>query len=89
MLSADCEVVCELLGIDPLHVANDGKMVAIVPDQDAEAVLDAMRRHPLGERAAIIGRVQSEPAGRVHLRTSMGCLRILDIPAGDLLPRIC
>ena len=88
-LNEDVRVACELLGIDPLHVANEGKMLAIVPAQDAEAVLAAMRRHPLGERAAIIGRVQSEPPGRVHLRTSVGSLRILDIPAGDLLPRIC
>ena len=88
-VNEDVRVACELLGIDPLHVANEGKMVAIAPAQDAEAILAAMREHPLGKRAAIIGRVQSEPAGRVHLRTSMGSLRILDIPAGDLLPRIC
>ena len=85
----DVRVACELLGIDPLHVANEGKMLVIVPAQDAEAVLSALREHPLGERAAIIGRVHSEPTGRVHLKTSMGSLRILDIPAGDLLPRIC
>ena len=88
-VNEDVRVACELLGIDPLHVANEGKMAAIVPAQDAEAVLSAMRSHPLGERAAIIGRVQSEAAGRMHLKTSMGSLRILDIPAGDLLPRIC
>ncbi|HET6454991.1 MAG TPA: hydrogenase expression/formation protein HypE [Armatimonadota bacterium] len=88
-INEDVRVACELLGIDPLHVANEGKMLVIVPAQDAEAVLSAMREHPLGRRAAIIGKAQSEPTGRVHLKTSMGSLRILDIPAGDLLPRIC
>ena len=85
----DVRAACELLGIDPLHVANEGKMVAIIPSEQAEAALAAMKSHPLGFRAAIIGRVQEAPAGRVHLRTSLGILRILDIPAGDLLPRIC
>lgn len=85
----DVRAACELLGIDPLHVANEGKMVAIVPAEEAEAALDAMRRDPDGERAALIGRVQPGPAAKVHLRTAMGSLRILDMPAGDLLPRIC
>lgn len=88
-VSEDVRVACELLGIDPLHVANEGKMIAIVPQGEAEKALGAMRRHPRGSRAAVIGRVQAAPAGRVHLRTVMGSLRILDVPAGDLLPRIC
>jgi hydrogenase expression/formation protein HypE len=88
-VNENVRVACELLGIDPLHVANEGKMVAIVPADEADAALDAMRRDRYGERAAIIGRVQSGHAGRVHLRTPMGSLRILDMPAGDLLPRIC
>jgi hydrogenase expression/formation protein HypE len=85
----DVRVACELLGIDPLHVANEGKMVIILPAEAAEAALAALRRHPYGESAARIGRVVAGPAGRVHLRTAMGSLRILDVPAGDLLPRIC
>ena len=82
-------VACELLGIDPLHVANEGKMLAVVPALSAEKVLEAMRRHPYGERACIIGRVLGSPPRRVHLRTALGVARILDMPAGDLLPRIC
>ncbi len=88
-VNENVRVACELLGIDPLHVANEGKMVVIVPADEADAALDAMRRDRYGERAAIIGCVQSGHAGRVHLRTPMGSLRILDMPAGDLLPRIC
>jgi len=88
-VNEDVRVACELLGIDPLHVANEGKMLAIVPQMEAEAALEAVRRHPRGSRAAVIGCVQAEPAGRVHLRTAVGSLRILDVPAGDLLPRIC
>lgn len=88
-INEDVRVACELLGIDPLHVANEGKIVAIVPENDAEAVLEAMKAHPLGKHAQIIGCVKSSPTGRVHLRTPMGTLRILDIPSGDILPRIC
>ena len=82
-------VVCELLGIDPLHVANEGKMIAIVPGNEAESALAAMRAHKYGTRAAIIGSVTESGAGQVHLRTAMGSLRILDTPSGDILPRIC
>lgn len=85
----DVRTACELLGIDPLHVANEGKMVAIIPKDEAEKTLNAMRSHPYGRKAAIIGQVRESPVGRVHLRTAMGSLRILDVPAGDLLPRIC
>ncbi|HUV03927.1 MAG TPA: hydrogenase expression/formation protein HypE [Armatimonadota bacterium] len=85
----DVRVACELLGIDPLHVASEGRMVAIVPHGEAEMAVAAMRRHPNGTRAEVIGRVQAAPAGRVHLRTAMGSLRVLDVPSGDLLPRIC
>ncbi|MHB0936850.1 MAG: hydrogenase expression/formation protein HypE [Armatimonadota bacterium] len=88
-VSPDVRVACELLGIDPLHVANEGKMVAILPAEHAESALAALRSHPHGRHAAVIGRVQHAPAARVHLRTPLGTLRILDVPAGDLLPRIC
>ena len=86
---ADVRTACELLGIDPLHVANEGKMVLIVPATHAEVALDALHHHPLGREAALIGHVQAAPAGRVHLRTAFGTLRIVDLPSGDLLPRIC
>lgn len=88
-INEDVRVACELLGIDPLHVANEGKLVVIVPPEEADAVLGAMGSHPKGEGAAKIGMVQPEPVGRVHLRTGLGACRILDMPSGDLLPRIC
>jgi hydrogenase expression/formation protein HypE len=80
---------CEMLGLDPLHVANEGKLVAIVPRADAEAVLQAMRRHPYGQKAAIIGEVTDEHPGIVLARTRIGARRVVDLPAGELLPRIC
>ncbi len=80
---------CELLGLDPLYVANEGKLVAIVPAEHAEAVLAAMRAHPLGKEAAIIGTVTAEHPGVVTMRTSLGTSRIVDMLSGDQLPRIC
>lgn len=81
--------LCEVLGLDPLYVANEGKLVAIVPAEDVDAVLAAMRGHPLGEHAALVGRVEAGPAGTVYLRTCVGGTRIVDLPAGEQLPRIC
>ena len=80
---------CEMLGLDPLHVANEGKLVAIVSPEDVERVLTAMHRHPLGASAAVIGEVTADHPGRVAMRTFLGTSRIVDMPAGDLLPRIC
>jgi hydrogenase expression/formation protein HypE len=80
---------CEILGLDPLLVANEGKLVAFVAEEDCEVVLTAMRRHPLGRDAARIGRVTAEHAGFVLLRTPVGGDRILDLPFGEALPRIC
>jgi hydrogenase expression/formation protein HypE len=80
---------CEMLGLDPLHVANEGKLVAFVPEDGAERVLEAMRRHPLGREAVRIGRVTAEHPGFVALRTPIGGRRILDLPFGESLPRIC
>jgi hydrogenase expression/formation protein HypE len=80
---------CDLLGIDPLYVANEGKLVAVVPPDQAEAALDALRRHPLGRDAAVIGRVAAEPARIVLLETAFGGTRIVDMLVGDPLPRIC
>ena len=87
-----CEEVkafCEILGLDPLYLANEGKIVAIVPADEADAALAALRAHPLGERAAIIGRVQSGELGRVTMRTVFGGRRIVDMLVGEQLPRIC
>jgi hydrogenase expression/formation protein HypE len=80
---------CEMLGFDPLYVANEGKMIAIVAPEDAEKVLAAMRKHKYGKDAAIIGEVMAENPGRVTMKTVLGSSRIVDMLTGDLLPRIC
>lgn len=80
---------CELLGIDPLYVACEGQMVAMVAGYAASAALQALRAHPLGQHAAIIGTVKDEPPGLVLLKTQFGGTRIVDMLAGDPLPRIC
>lgn len=80
---------CEILGFDPLHVANEGKLVAFVPEAESEAVLRAMRAHPLGAQAVRVGRVCAEHPGLVLVRTSIGGSRVLEQTYGELLPRIC
>jgi hydrogenase expression/formation protein HypE len=80
---------CEILGLDPLLVANEGKLIAFVPEAGSERVLAAMRAHPLGRSASRIGRVTAEHPGMVVLRTPVGGDRILDLPFGEALPRIC
>ncbi|MFZ7113701.1 MAG: hydrogenase expression/formation protein HypE [Desulfatiglandales bacterium] len=80
---------CELMGFDPLHVANEGKLVAVVAPQDAEGILEKMRRHEYGTDAVIIGEITGEHPGRVVMETRLGTSRIIDLPAGELLPRIC
>ncbi|MCU1354108.1 MAG: putative hydrogenase expression/formation [Acidimicrobiales bacterium] len=80
---------CDLLGIDPLYVANEGKVLAVVAPDEADAALHAMHAHPLGAGAARIGEVVAEPAGIVVLRTTFGGTRIVDMLVGDPLPRIC
>lgn len=80
---------CELLGLDPLYVANEGKLVAVVASRDADSVVDAMRQHPLGRQARIIGTVLAANPGIVVMRTPLGTTRIVDMLAGDQLPRIC
>jgi len=81
--------MCELLGLDPLYIANEGKLLAFVPTDRADVLLEVMRRHKYGKDAAIIGQVTSEHAGRVTLRTMLGTSRILAMLSGDILPRIC
>ncbi|OJZ67348.1 hydrogenase expression/formation protein HypE [Mycobacterium paraffinicum] len=80
---------CELLGIDPLYVANEGKFVAVVAPEEADAGLAALRAHPLGADAAEVGEIVAEPAESVVLRTGFGGTRIVDMLVGDPLPRIC
>jgi hydrogenase expression/formation protein HypE len=88
-VSPHVQGACELLGMTPFEVANEGKLVAVVADQAAERVLAAMQEHPVGARAAMVGRVTDGPGGRVSVRTLLGTSRLLDLPAGELLPRIC
>jgi hydrogenase expression/formation protein HypE len=80
---------CEMLGFDPLFVANEGKLIAIVAPEAAEKILRAMHLDPLGKQARAIGRVVEKPSGRVLMKTSLGSTRIVDMLAGELLPRIC
>jgi hydrogenase expression/formation protein HypE len=80
---------CELLGFDPLYVANEGKVIVILPEQEAESVLRVMREHQYGKDACIIGTVQAEYAGNVLLKTRIGGTRLLSIMSGEMLPRIC
>ncbi len=81
--------VCELLGLDPLYLANEGKLVTVVPDLLAEKVLAAMQSHPAGKDACIIGEVIDSPSGIVIMETIFGTDRIVDMLVGDQLPRIC
>jgi hydrogenase expression/formation protein HypE len=85
----DVRGACELLGIDPLYVACEGRLVAVVDGAAAEAALQALRSLPLGEGAAVVGRVKDDPPGLVLLKTSFGGTRIVDLLVGDPLPRIC
>jgi hydrogenase expression/formation protein HypE len=80
---------CELLGLDPLYVANEGKLIAIVAPEAADAILQAMRRHPFGREAQIIGTVKQQNPGLVTMRMALGTTRIVDMLAADQLPRIC
>jgi hydrogenase expression/formation protein HypE len=80
---------CEILGLDPLYVANEGKLLAFVPPRDAEKVLAAMRAHPLAEDAVIIGQVVAEHPGTVVMRSRIGGSRVVDMLSGEQLPRIC
>jgi hydrogenase expression/formation protein HypE len=80
---------CEMLGLDPLYVANEGKLMAVVPPDDAEDLLEVMHCHPLGRQAAIIGEVVSDHKGMVILHSFVGGERVVSMLAGEQLPRIC
>ena len=88
-LRREVRCACEMLGLDPLYVANEGKLIAVVPPRDAEAVLSAMRGHPLGRNAAVIGEVVAQHPGMVTMRTCIGGERVVSMLAGEQLPRIC
>jgi len=81
--------ICSLLGFDPLYVANEGKLIAFVPESACDAVLTAMRQDPLGKDACIIGEVTEAHSGKVVLKTSIGGSRFVDMLTGEQLPRIC
>ena len=83
------QAACELLGFDPLHIANEGKLVAVVASSDADKVLAKMRQNRYGAEAGIIGEIVEEHPGRVIMKTHLGSSRIVDMPVGELLPRIC
>ncbi len=80
---------CEMLGLDPLYIANEGKMVIIVAPEDAPAVLDGIRMNCYGRQSAFIGEVVAWHPGRVAMKTNLGASRFVDVPMGELLPRIC
>jgi len=80
---------CELLGFDPLYVANEGKVIVILPEQYAEQALTIMRSHQYGSNSACVGKVNAEPKSLVLLKTRIGSSRVLDVMAGEMLPRIC
>ena len=80
---------CDLLGLDPVYVACEGKFAAVVPADEADDALAALRGHPLGRDACVIGEIRAEPEGVVALRNAFGGTRIVDMLVGDPLPRIC
>jgi len=85
----EVQAACEMLGLDPLYIANEGKLVAIVPAEDASEILKAMQGNRYGGKAAIIGEVRAKDPGRVVMKTSLWTSRIIDMLVGDPLPRIC
>jgi hydrogenase expression/formation protein HypE len=85
----EVHAACEMLGLDPLYVANEGKLIAVVPSSDAERVLESMRTHPLGRHAAMIGEVVAEHPGQVVMESLIGGERLVNMLAGEQLPRIC
>ncbi len=81
--------MCELLGFDPLYVANEGKVVMVVPPEDASRVVTALKRHPFGKKAAVIGEITAENPGKAWLETAVGGKRMIEMLSGQQLPRIC
>ncbi|TET62390.1 hydrogenase expression/formation protein HypE, partial [Candidatus Aerophobetes bacterium] len=81
--------ICEMLGFDPLYLANEGKVVLVAKQEEAEKLLSILRSHPLGKESQIVGKVVPEPKGKVYLRTRIGTRRVVDMLTGEQLPRIC
>lgn len=89
LVKEEVKAVCEILGFDPLYIANEGKVVIIAGAEDAEKIVEVMRRHPLGKDTHIIGEIVGEPEGLVCMKTRSGGTRIVDMLVGEQLPRIC
>jgi hydrogenase expression/formation protein HypE len=88
-ISEEVKGACEILGLDPLYVANEGKLIAIVASQNVDLLLSVMKSHPLGQQAAVIGEVTSDHPGLVMMKTRIGGTRVVDMLSGEQLPRIC
>ena len=88
-ISEEVKGACEILGLDPLYVANEGKLLAVAPAESANAALAAMRAHPLGSKAALIGEVVADHPEFVTMKTRVGGTRVVDMLSGEQLPRIC
>lgn len=88
-LSLPVKAACEMLGFDPLYLANEGRVMLIVGKDHAEEILAGMKRHPLGRQAKIIGEILAKPTAKVYLNTASGGRRVVDMPVSDSLPRIC
>ncbi|MHB1688873.1 MAG: hydrogenase expression/formation protein HypE [Ignavibacteriaceae bacterium] len=89
LISEEVKGACEILGLDPLYIANEGKVLVFVPKADADKVLNAMKNHPLGKESSIIGNVTAENKSLVTMKTMIGSSRIVDMMSGEQLPRIC
>jgi hydrogenase expression/formation protein HypE len=88
-IKAETAAACELLGLDPLQIANEGKLVAVVSENSAQSILDKMKQHKYGQDACIIGEVTKTYPGKVIMKTKIGSSRIVEMLSGELLPRIC
>jgi hydrogenase expression/formation protein HypE len=88
-LDEQVKAACEILGFDPLYIANEGKLLAVVSSEDTDAIIDAMRQDEQGREAAIIGEITESNARRVIMRTMIGSTRVVDMLSGEQLPRIC
>ncbi|NPA54142.1 MAG: hydrogenase expression/formation protein HypE [Aquificae bacterium] len=88
-IKEEVQGMCELLGLEPLSLANEGKVIIAVPEEEAQKAVEVLRKHPLGKDAQIIGKVISDYKGKVILKSPYGSKRVLEPPAGELLPRIC
>ncbi|MDD3948913.1 MAG: hydrogenase expression/formation protein HypE [Anaerolineaceae bacterium] len=89
LIDKDVRSACDMLGLDPLYMANEGKVVVILPEEFAEKALESLQKHPYGKQARMIGKVQSSSEGNLLLKTLLGTTRHLDRLAGEMLPRIC